>query len=153
MSIPALNKGNNIILNGQVLSSKIDMDNERITSLADPIANSDAVSKFYCDINSANGIPSVIVTLTDITWNTILMNMSGTFDILVSNIIPDGPCAKFTIMKSGPSRNASINRWNSCSGTTSNERLEMRWPINSGIQLRKNGNGYNGNYKVRYFTN
>jgi hypothetical protein len=152
MSIPALNKGNNIILNGQVLSSKIDMDLERITSLADPIANADAVTKFYCDTNSQNGIPTVTVTLTSNIWNTILMNTSGTFDIIISNVISDGPCAKFTLAKSGPSRNASIQRWNSCSGTTTNERLEMRWPIGSGIELRKNGNGYDGNYKVRYLS-
>jgi hypothetical protein len=153
MSVPTLNKGNNIIINGQVLSSRIDMDSERITSLADPIANSDAVSKFYCDLNSANGIPTITVTLSGISWNTILLNTYGVFDIIISNVIPDGPCAKFTIMKSGPARNASINRWNSSSGTTTNERLEMRWPIGGGIELRKNGNGYDGNYKVRYFTN
>lgn len=146
----AFSKNNSIIQNGQIMSSKIDMDSERITSLADPIAGSDAVSKTYCDLNSANGIPTISVSLTSNSWTMILMDTIGTFDILISNVVSGGPCAKFTIAKNNPSRNASIQRWNSCSGNTTNERLELRWLPSTGIEIRKNGVNYDGSYKIRY---
>jgi hypothetical protein len=152
MSLPAFSKNNSIIKNGSILSSKIDMDLERITSLADPIADTDGVSKQYCDANSRSGVPTITVTLSGVTWNTVLLNTSGVFDIIISNVVTNGPCAKFTIMKGSPSRNPSIQRWGSNSGNTTNERLEMRWLPNSGIELRKNGNNYDGDYKLRYFS-
>lgn len=145
----AFSKNNSTIINGQILSSKVDMDNEKITRLADPTVNSDAVTKYYCDQN-VSGFSTITVTLTSTSWTMILLNTSGSYDIIISNIIADGPCGKFTILKSGASRNASIQRWGSCSGTTTNERLEMRWLPNSGIELRKNGVNYDGTYRIRY---
>lgn len=147
----SFSKNNSIIKDGQILSSKIDMDGEKITSVADPTANQDAVTKFYCDQNSANGIPTITITLSGTSWTQILLEQLGTFDIIISNVIVGGPCGKFTIMKSEASRNASIQRWGSSAGSTTFERLEMRWLPNSGIELRKNGVNYNGNYRLRYF--
>jgi hypothetical protein len=146
----SFSKNNSIIKDGQILSSKIDMDGEKITSLADPTANQDAVSKFYCDANSSNGIPTFTITLTGTSWTQVLLDQYGTFDIIVSNVVVGGPCAKFTIMKSEASRNASIQRWGSSAGTNTFERLEMRWLPNNGIEIRKNGSNYNGSYKLRY---
>jgi hypothetical protein len=147
----SFSKNNSIIKNGHVLSSKIDMDNEKITSVANPTSDQDACTKFYCDLNSLSGIPIITVTLSGVTWNQVLLDQFGTFDILISNIISGGPCGKFTIMKSEASRNSSIQRWGSSAASTTFERLEMRWPPNSGIELRKNGSNYNGSYKLRYF--
>lgn len=134
------------------MSSTIDMDNQKITSVADPTAVLDAVNKQYCDQNSANGIPTLTVTLTGTNWNIILADTFGVFDIIISNIVVGGPTAKFTIMKPESNRNASVQRWGSNAGTTTFERLEMRWLPSTGIELRKNGNGHDGNYKVRYLS-
>jgi hypothetical protein len=152
MSLPAFSKNNSIIKNGQILSSIIDMDTNKITTLGTPTAESDAVTKKYCDDNSLSGIPTITVTLSGTNWNIILAVTFGVFDILVSNVVSGGPCAKFTVMKPEASRNASIQRWGSNAGTTTMERLEMRWSPNTGIELRKNGSGHDGTYKVRYFS-
>lgn len=149
---PAFSKNNSIITNGQILSSKVDMDNEKITTLATPTAGQDAVNKDYCDQNSANGIPIITITLTGTAWNTVLVNTLGVFDILVSNVVVGGPTAKFTIMKSEASRNASIAKWGGTAGTTSLERLEIRWLPSTGIELRKDGAGHDGQYKLRYLS-
>ena len=127
------------------------MDGEKITTLATPTADYDGVNKLYCDQNSANGIPTITVTLTGTSWTQVLLDQFGTFDIIVSNVVVGGPCAKFTIMKSEASRNASIQRWGSSAGSNTFERLEIQWPQNSGIELRKNGGNYDGSYRLRYF--
>lgn len=146
----SFSKNNSIIKDGQILSSKIDMDGEKITSLADPTAGSDAVNKTYCDQN-LSGNPIVTITLTGTSWTQVLLDQYGTFDIIVSNIVVGGPCGKFTVMKSESSRNASIQRWGSSAGSNTFERLEMQWPQNSGLELRKNGVNYDGSYRLRYF--
>lgn len=152
MSFPAFSKNNSIIENGRVLSSTIDMDNGVITSIGPPISGGDSVNKTYCDANSIAGIPTISVTLTGTNWNTILNNQLGAFDIMVINSVVGGPTAKFTILKSESNRHASIQRWGSTYGTTSLERLEIRWLPNTGIEMRKNGSGHDGIYKVRYFS-
>lgn len=147
----SFSKNNSIIKDGQILSSKIDMDGEKITSVADPTANQDAVTKLYCDLNSSSGIPTLTVTLTGTSWTQVLLDQFGTFDIIISNVVTGGPCGKFTLMKSEASRNASNQRWGSSAGSTTFERLEMRWLPNIGIELRKNGVNYDGSYRLRYF--
>lgn len=147
---PTLSKNNNIIINGRILSCTVDMGMNRITSLENPIDPYDATPKFYVDAIALNSVPSIEVTLTGTSYTMLTMDTRGTFDIIVANIVPDGPTAKFTITKSGSSRNASIQRWGSCAGTNTFERLEMRWLPEMGIELRKNGPNYDGLYKVRY---
>ena len=152
MSFPAFSKTNSIIENGRVLSSTIDMNNNVITNIGTPSAGGDSVNKTYCDANSTAGIPSLNITLTGTNWNTILANTLGSFDILVANSVIGGPTAKFTILKSESTRHASIQRWGATHGTSSLERLEIRWLPGTGIELRKNGTGHDGLYKVRYFS-
>ena len=147
----SFSKNNSTIINGQVLSSTVDMGNKKITTVATPTASQDAVNKGYCDQNSANGIPTITVTLTGTNWNIILIDQLGTFDFIISNIVVGGPCGKFTLMKPDASRNASVQRWGSNAGSITFERLEMRWLPNTGIELRKNKVNYNGQYRVRYF--
>jgi hypothetical protein len=152
MSSPAFSKNNSTIKRGQILSCIIDMGTNRITDLGNPIATQDATPKFYVDQQVANGTPTLTITLSGTTWNMFLLDQFGTFDIIVSNIISGGANAKFTVMKPEASRNASIQRWGSNAGSTTFERLEMRWLPNSGIEIRKNGAGHDGQYKLRYFS-
>jgi hypothetical protein len=152
MSTPAFSKNNSTIRRGQLLSCIIDMGTNRITDLGNPIGVQDATPRYYVDQAVANGTPTVTITLSGTTWNMFILNQTGTFDILVTNIVSGGANAKFTIMKPDASRNASIQRWGSNAGTTTLERLEMQWLPNSGVEIRKNGSGHDGQYKIRYFS-
>lgn len=152
MSVPYISKANNMILRGKIMSSIIDMNTNKITTVGTPTAGGDAVNKTYCDQNSLSGLPTITITLTGTTWNTIISNTTGVLDLLVANVVTGGPCAKFSVLKNESTRNASIQRWGSVSGTTTDERLEVRWLADSGLELRKNGANYDGQYKVRYFN-
>lgn len=152
MSSPAFSKNNSIITGGKILKSTIDMNNGVITSAGTPTVGSDVVNKTYCDINSTKELPTITVGLSGTTWTTILANTTGVFDIMIVNIVTGGATAKFTSSKNVASRQASVNRWGCMPSADGLVRLQMRWLPNSGIEIRKNGTGYDGNYKVIYFS-
>jgi hypothetical protein len=152
--VPAFSCSNSRIQNGSVFSSDIDMDTGVITNHGTPVAGTDVVNKDYCDGNTTSSIPVITITLLAQTWNNILPTvLDGEVSISIKNVVLFGPCARFTLCKNEQSRQASIVRWSSTAGITTEERLEVRWQPNTGIEVRKNGNGYDGDYNVKYILN
>lgn len=74
---------------------------------------------------------------------------------LVMIIEPDhntndaGPCAVFLMTKSEVTDHASIVRISSSPAVSSGEQLEVRWLPNTGVEVRKTGNNYNGVFDVK----
>lgn len=143
-------KSNSRIENGSLANTSIDMNNKIITTHGTPVSGLDVVNKNYCDGNRGSSVPFFNITLSGVSWTSVFLTQQGLFDITVRNSMTGGPCAKFEVSKNDPSRNASIIRWNSCAGTTTEERLEIRWLPNNGIDIRKNKTGYDGTYTVKY---
>jgi len=153
-SIFGFSKSNSKIQNGSIYDSAIDMQNRIITNHGVPTTNNDVVNKFYCDSNSNNVIPSFNITLTSTLWTTdVFLAQEGLFKIIVKNGMSGGPCASFEVAKNHPSRGASIVRYSSGAGLLGEERLEIRWLPNSGIDIRKNGTNYDGTYTITYIAN
>lgn len=153
-SIFGFSKSNSRIHGGSVYNSSIDMQGKVITNHEVPVNNTDVVNKFYCDSNSNNVIPSFNITLTSTLWTTdVFLAQEGIFKITVKNGMSGGPCASFEVAKNHPSRGASIIRNASGAGLNTEERLEIRWSPNAGIDLRKTGVNYDGTYSVSYIQN
>lgn len=153
MSIVGFSKSNSKIENGNIYNSKIDMNSGIITNHNTPILGTDVVNKNYCDSRSIPSIPSINISLSGTVWTTILLDQDGDFEISVKNMISGGPSARFMLSKNDASRQASIIRVTSCAGVTTEERLEIRWLANDGIDLRKNKPNYDGTYLVKYISN
>jgi hypothetical protein len=153
MATVGFQKSNSTIQNGRILSSSIDMDGGVISNHALPVAGTDVANKNYVDASSGSGVPSINISLSGVAWTEILLDQEGDISISVKNSITNGPSARFILSKNEPGREASISRLNSCAGTTSEERLEIRWSINDSIELRKNGTNYDGTYVIKYILN
>jgi hypothetical protein len=148
-STPAFSKNNSIIQRGKILSSTIDMNLNKITTLGTPVVDTDAVTKLYCDQNSSSEILFVNATLSGTNWIEVIPDLIGVYDIFVVGQISGSACAKFTLIKNSQAKQASISRWSSSAGTGL-QRIEIRWLPNNGIEIRKNKIGQDGVYKVRY---
>jgi hypothetical protein len=150
-SIFGFQKSNAKIQNGNIVNTNIDMSNKVITNHAVPTNNGDVVNKLYCDANSNNVIPSFNISLSGTLWTTdVFVAQEGVYRITIKNGMSGGPCASFELAKNHPSRGASIIRNTSGAGISTEERLEIRWLPNSGIDVRKTGSNYDGTYTVTY---
>lgn len=129
-----------------ITTSSLDMNFANITSVADPINDYDAANKRYVDFL---GIIISTITLTNTDLTLISSNQSGSFIITVTNLILNGPSGIFHVTKNNATRQAQINRTNSCPGYSTDISLHIDWPINDGIYLYKSGNNYNGSYKIK----
>jgi hypothetical protein len=138
------------IINSAISNTTIDMSGGVITNAGTPINPTDLVTKDYVDGFS---VPSTIVTLTGTAYTQILPYLKGVLDIYVKNIVTDGPCAKFTVTKSEANREMSYFRSVISPGYSTEEKLELKWDVNSNIFLRKTGNNYNGQYTIKYISN
>lgn len=146
-------KSNGQIRNGYIYNSGIDMVGRVITNHNLPISGTDVVNKNYCDSNNSGGVPKFNITLSGTTWTNILTDLEGVFIITVKNGMANGPTGTFNISKASSTRNASIVRWSATHGLTGEEKLQIRWNVNAGIDLRKTGTGYNGTYTIKYIDN
>lgn len=132
--------------NCKITTSSLDMNMNNITSVKDPINNQDAATKKYVD-NLEIVLKSV--TLTGTSFTEILGNLKGSYVVTISNEILNGPSAIFHITKNESTRNPHIVRTVAVPGYNSSTFLELSWPINSSLLLRKTGSQYNGSYKVK----
>lgn len=153
MSTVGFSKNNSTIKNGVVYNSSINMNGGVIISHGTPTSPLEVANKAYVDSVSSTGIPVINISLSGVVWTQILISQSGDFTISVKNMITNGPSAKFSLSKNEPSRQAAIIRHTSCAGLITEERLEIRWLPNDGIDLRKNKPGYDGTYQIKYIEN
>lgn len=90
------------------------------------------------------------VTLTGTSPSLYSSETVGAFFINISNSV-GGPCAVFAICKSyASSSTANITKLNSSPGTSTSPftRLEIEWPANSGLYIKKSTASYSGEYFV-----
>lgn len=137
---------NTTISSCSISTSSLDMNNENITSVKDPVQQQDAATKKYVD---NLGIRFNNITLNGILPIEIFPDKQGSFVITITNIIIDGPSAIFNLTKNRQSSESHIVRTVAAPGYTSNTLLQMSWPPNSGIILSKTNNDYNGEYRVK----
>ena len=141
---------NSQIINSSITTSSIDMNSQVITSIGTPVNPNDSVPKNYID----NLIAIKIITLSGTNYTTILPNLSGDLTISIVSLVTNGPCGKFFICKADQNNNTAHSiRVNSSSGTTTLEKLQIRWLANTGIQLSKTGINYDGQYRIKYIEN
>lgn len=143
--------GNSLISSCNLTSSSIDMlssigNYQNITSVKDPINQQDASTKNYVD---NLGIIISNVTLTSITGTLISNNNTGSFMVMVSNNVLNGPSATFHITKNSASLCGHIVRQTLSPGINTFTTLDIIWPPHSGFILFKSDESYNGSYKVK----
>lgn len=153
MTTPAFNRSNAFIKNGRIHNTTISMASKVITSHGTPVNTLDVVNKSYCDNNTSLVTPITTVFLSGTLWTQVLSDLTGDASISVFSEVPNGPCGSFIITKNSASRHPAIVRTSSVSGSITNERLEIRWRPNLGIEIRKNGPIYDGAYRVKYLLN
>jgi hypothetical protein len=132
--------------NCSISTSSLDMNNQNITSVKDPIQQQDAATKQYVD---DLGIRFNNALLNGITSTEIFPDQKGSFVITITNIIIDGPSAIFNVTKNRQNSESHIARTVASPGYGTNTLLQLLWPPNSGIMLSKTDNNYNGEYRVK----
>jgi hypothetical protein len=132
--------------NCSISTSSLDMNNENITSVKDPIQSQDAATKQYVD---DLGIRFNTVILNGTTENEIFSDQKGSFVITITNIVIDGPSAIFNLTKNRQNSQSHIVRTVAAPGSISNTLLQISWPPNSGIMLSKTDNNCDGEYRVK----
>ena len=139
---------NTSISNCIITTSSLDMNLENITSVKNPILPQDAVTKDYCDNNSTFNPTSV--DLSGTTATLISSNFIGIFTIRVQNLISNGPCATFNVIKNNVSKYAQITRTSASAGI-GGTTLALTWDIGSPIYLYKTNSLYDGAYSITIF--
>lgn len=148
-------RSNGVVDGGKIINSQIDMnDTYIIKNHPDPIQDTDVVNKRYVDnhigTGGTGGGTSINVILNSTNYTDIITSTQGVFNINVKNSVSGGPCAVFIISKNSSSANFNMTRVVSSAGTTTEERLEVRWDPGEFIKLRKTGNNYDGVYNIVY---
>jgi len=133
----------------------IDFNLKNFSNLPSPSLPSDAVSGAYVqkEIKQAisvkfGGIP---VHLTGLEYSPVTALKAGSYIVTVSPLQDGHPTATFTISKATQGGTASIVKISSCPASIGEgENLELVWPENSKILLRKNGMFCDGEYVVDF---
>ena len=140
--------GNAVISNCDIKSSKLDMDGHKITSVAVPTDPYDAVPLIYLDQKLTTVIQSFTVLLTGQNVAEVTNLNMGSYFVLVSALVSDGPTASMMISKSRDAIAGGSNDLSSSPAAT-NERLVLEWLPNSAVTLYKTGDNYDGLYSVK----
>ncbi len=87
-SVPTLSQ---VLTQGNIASTSIDMSNNTINNIPDPITNLQAVNKQYCDAQIAGGVPTLSQVLTQgsIANTTINMNSNKISNLLEPTLPQD----------------------------------------------------------------
>lgn len=133
----------------------VDMNLKNFSSTATPATiPSDAVTVDYVEREIERKMQAKfggqIVSLKNTDTTPVVNLRPGSYVISITPLIPNAPTATFAISKNSPYVQPSIIRTSSCMGIDSGEHLELLWPENSMILLRKTGPFYDGDYIVDF---
>ena len=147
-----------LITDSSIMSSSLDMNQRKITSVGTPVRPLDAANKIYVDDTVTKvyeGIETQFsgsaVTLTGTEPSDIVNMQSGSYFVAVTPY-DDGPTACFAISKASESQVGQVVRLTAHPGQVTLEQLELMWPRNGLLRLRKSGRGYDGRYLVNFNT-
>lgn len=146
-------KSNAFIKNGKIQNTNIAMNDKVISSHGTPIDVKDVVNKTYCDNNTSTVTPIATFILLEDNWKEVLSVKKGDVSISIFSLVDNGPCGSFHLTKNNILGHPSLVRISSVAGSITQERLEARWRPNTGIEVRKNGILYNGEYRLKYLLN
>lgn len=152
-------RGNAAITNGQITNTKVqssqitasslDMNGANITSVADPVQDQDAATKFYVDQRASSAGQIYTITLTGSSFTSIAyLSVPGAYFITVGGGPSGSAVAVFTVAKSSAGFAAQVFRIGSQNASTG-EDLQLQWPPNSPVVIRKNGTAHDGTYQVK----
>jgi hypothetical protein len=149
--------GNYKITDGIINNSYIDMNNQDLINIRDPVNPQDAVPKWYVDdIVTPGGpvtFPTLTFTLTGTNATSIIGSTVGSYTLSITSSSTGAPMAKFELLKNDPTKNASITRKMSSCGINTKERLNCTWNPAEAIKVYKDGSNYDGTYEVTYIPN
>lgn len=134
------------IKNSAISHTTLSMTNQRITDVADPINDQDAVTKKTL----TQTVNRNEVILNGTTPTLISGSLTGAFSVLVSCTSSEGPCAAFTIAKGNEMTVAVGQVSSSQHGIEEKTALILDWPSHSGLTLRKTSTfRYNTSFLVK----
>ena len=99
-------------------------------------------------INPKDLYKGITVTLSGKEYTPVVAVTPGSYVLTVSSSVPGAPTATFSLSKSKSGMEPSVVKITSSLGADSNENLEMIWPPDGEICLRKTGENYNGLYVI-----
>jgi hypothetical protein len=130
----------------------VDMNLKNFTNVAPPVIPSDVASKNYVDeqikLKMQSKFSGITITLTGTDYVPLVAMATGSYILTISSTIAGGPTATFSISKSKLELEPSVVRVTASLGVNSNEDIELIWPPNDKIFIRKTGQNYNGLYIV-----
>lgn len=138
---------NVIVTSSNIQASQVDMNKNKITSVAIPTEPLDAANKYYVDRSLAQAYQSFQVYLLGTLAVEVVNLTRGSYQIMVQSEADEGPVAQFTILKTSDVKEGIVNGFSD--KADSGERLEVSWPSMSALLLRKTGDNHDGLYTVK----
>lgn len=134
------------IENVDITKSSLDMNFQKITSVASPTDNYDAVNKMYVDSQTT----SLTVTLNSTTPALILNQSIGNYLFIIQSTTPSNyPMLSVILAKNHTNGSLGKVIFYTIPGATTGEYLQITWDDGEFIYLSKSGGGYDGQYIVR----
>lgn len=140
---------NGFVYKSDINDSSIDMNDRKITMLADPVYEQDAVNLRTLNSHSGGGVTQLVIVLSGTNPTVISSDKRGSYGISVFGETEGAPCGTFNICKTRILENVDGSRSSSTCGSLGDTRLYVNWPSNSGLQLYKDTLNHDGNYVIK----
>jgi hypothetical protein len=92
----------------------------------------------------------IVVNLEDSTYKGVRPLRPGSYLLAVTSFVPGGACATFAISKTSQYSEADITRTSRSSALETFEDIELAWPENSMVAIRKTAPFHDGEYLVDF---
>lgn len=131
-----------------------DFSIQNFSSAPEPILPSDLVTRDYLEQRITEEMTAkfsgTVVNLQNMEFTEVAALQSGAYIITVSPLGFPGPCLTASVSKNAQSSTGNIVVISNVLGHETGESLELLWPSNSKLLLRKNGIFHIGSYCVNY---